>query len=221
MTGFICMMMLLAGFPRGDHSDYTFLLSYLDGDANEIEGISEGAWFALFETDSVSELRTVELLLRPDRTIVEDWERPVGTYVETLNESEKPKFYIWSSKSIFTEGPVSIALDDYEHLSPDTSIVLNATGVQETRLFTTEEGLFLSDNEICQHITETHPGALYSANFISVVWAGDLDRDGNIDLIIDDVDDNYSRYVWNLYLSSEAEPGSIVKMVASFYDVYY
>ncbi len=221
MTGFLFLMMLLAGFPRGDHSGYTFLLNYIDGDVNEIEGISEGAWFALFETDSVSELRTVELLLTPEGTTVEEWERPTGTYVEALNESERPKFYIWSSKSVFTEGPVSIALDDYEHLSPDTSIVLNAPGVQETRLFTTEEGLFLSDHEICQHITETHPGALHGSNYISVVWAGDLDRDGIIDLIIDDVDDGYNRYVWALYLSSEAEPGSIVKMVASFYDVYY
>lgn len=221
MTGFICIMMLLAGFPRGDHSDYTFLLSYLDGDANEIEGISEGAWFALFETDSVSELRTVELLLRPDRTIVEDWQRPVGTYVEALNESEKPKFYIWSSKSIFTEGPVATAWSEYQHVSRDTPVILAAPDLPEYRLFTTEEGLFLSDNEICQHITETYPGALHDSNFISVVWAGDIDRDGIIDLIIDDVSDGYIYFDYGLYLSSEAEPGSIVKMVASFFDVYY
>jgi len=221
MNGFICMMMLLAGFPRGDTTDYTILLDYIDADITEVESLTEGTWFALFEADSAYELRKVELLLIPDESTVDEWERPPGVMLEILDESESPLFFVRSSEPVFTEGPVSTALHDYQHLNPDTSITLNTQGVQETRLFTTEDGLFLSDDEICQHVTDTSPGLLYSANFISVVWAGDIDRDGIIDLLIDDVNDGYDRYEYKLYLSSEAEPGSIVEMVASFYDVYY
>jgi hypothetical protein len=45
--------------------------------------------------------------------------------------------------------------------------------------------------------------------------------EGKIDLIIDNVSYRYNYYDWNLYLSSEAGPDSIVGLVASFYDVYY
>jgi len=48
-----------------------------------------------------------------------------------------------------------------------------------------------------------------------------LDRDGSIDLVINDIDDPYNRFCFKLYLSSQAEEGALVKEVALFYDVYY
>ncbi len=218
MTAFLFLMMLLAGFPRGDTTDYMMITPYIiHGDLAE----PEGAWYALFETDSVYELRTVEIFLTLDEPPSEDWERPAGFIVGILNETEKPLIIVSSSKTVFTEGPVSTALHDYQHMSPDTSIILHAPGVQETRLFTTIDGLFLSDDEICQWITDTPPGIQYSGNSITIVWAGDIDRDGVIDLIVNDVNDGYVYFEWKLYLSSEAGDDSIVRMVASYFDVYY
>ena len=214
----ILWLMIIAGFFGEDTTEYRIIAEYvIDGEVGDMEG----TWFGLFEEDSVYELRIVELEVIPGTPPLEDWERPAGTQVTILNEPEKPLILVSSSEMTLIEGVRPTAFHDYQQLNPDTSMILDADGVQETRLFTTEEGLFLSDNEICQCITDTYPGVGPSAIFIGLVWAGDLDRDGMIDLIIDDVDDDYTSYRWKLYLSSEAEPGSIVRMVASFYDVYY
>lgn len=48
----------------------------------------------------------------------------------------------------------------------------------------------------------------------SLLWAGDLDRDGKIDLIMDTTD-NYNCRILTLFLSSKAKPGQLVKQVAS------
>ncbi len=218
MNGLLCLMILFAGFFGEDTTDYKIIAAYIiDGDMGEMEA----TWFGLFEEDSVYELRMVELELTPGTPPLEDWERPAGTQVIILNEPEKPLILVSSSEMTFIEGVVPTAFRGYQQLNPDTSIILDAAGVQETRLFTTEEGLFLSDNEIVQCIADTYPGTGYSDIFIGLAWAGDLDRDGKIDLIIDDVNDSYTSYNWRLYLSSEAGPDSIGRIVASFYDVYY
>jgi hypothetical protein len=211
-------MMLFAGIPGGETTGYKIFTLYVFwGDLVE----PEDTWFGLFEEDSGYELRMVEIELTPGEPPMDEWERPGGTEILLPNEPERPLILVSSSEMSFTDGSVPTAFHQYRQLPPDTSIILDAAGVQETRLFTTEEGLFLSDNGVCQCITDTYPGVGPSAIFIGLVWAGDLDRDGMIDLIIDDVDDDYTSYRWKLYLSSEAEPGSIVRMVASFYDVYY
>lgn len=221
MTAFICLIALLAGFPRGENADYRMIVdnTLFDNHCDYLD--SEGPWFGLFETDSVYELLSVELVLTPNDPPLEDWERPSGSSVDILNETERPLILISSSKTVFSEGPVFTALYDYTHLIPETPVIMTAPNLPEYRLLASEEGLFLYDDEVCQHITDTRPGPAHSANFVAVVWAGDLDRDGIIDLIIDDVNDSYNYYDYKLYLSSEAGPDSIVRMVASFYDVYY
>ncbi|MCD4701531.1 MAG: hypothetical protein K8S24_06710 [Candidatus Aegiribacteria sp.] len=42
-----------------------------------------------------------------------------------------------------------------------------------------------------------------------------------VDLLINDVENNYLIYNWILFLSSEASRGQMVGRVASFFDVYY
>ncbi|MCD4775028.1 MAG: hypothetical protein K8S15_03135 [Candidatus Aegiribacteria sp.] len=218
MNGLLCLMILVAGIPGEDTGDYRIITaSVFDHDWVEYED----PWYGLFETDSVFELRMVELELIPGTPPLEEWERPAGLRVEIPDETEEPLIIVSSSEMEFVVGAVPAAFHGYQLLNPDTSIILNAPGIQEARLFTTEDGLFLHNSEIRQHITDTCPGDEYSSIFIAIVWAGDLDRDGKIDLIIDDVNDSYYYYNYKLFLSSEAEAGSIVKMVASFCDVYY
>ena len=217
MIALVCLMLFAGIFGEGSIEYLIISDRVIDGDVGDMDDI----WFGLFKEGSVYELRMVELELTPGTPPLEDWERPAGTQVKILNEPEKPLILVSSSEMTFIEGAVPTAFCGYRQLNPDTSIVLDAAGVQETLLFTTEEGLFLSDNVISQCITDTYPGTGYSDIFIGLMWAGDLDRDGNIDLLIDDVDDSYTTYNTVLYLSSEAGPDSIMKLVASFYDVYY
>ena len=215
------MMMLIAGAPRGEDSEYRMIADYTLYDNHYDYIDAEAPWFGLFETDSGYELRLVELQLIPNPPPPEDWERPTGSKVEMLNETDNWLILISSSSTILTEGPVSTAPLEYCRITPDTPVILTAPDLPEYRLFATEEGVFLSDDETCQRITDTRPGGSHSNIYIAIVWAGDLDRDGIIDLIIDDVSDSYNYYYYSLYLSSEAEPGSLVRLVASFYDVYY
>ena len=127
-----------------------------------------------------------------------------------------------SSIPILTPGSLITSIYSHSlHLIRGTSIALNAPGLAETRLFTTDEGLFLCSSAIEQHITATFPGGDGSAEFLGVVWAGDLDRDGKVDLLINDVDSGANRYNWNLYLSTEASTDQLVGWAASFGDVYY
>ena len=54
----------------------------------------------------------------------------------------------------------------------------------------------------------------FKAEFLSVLWIGDLDRDGKPDLFLDISRENQSGYT--LFLSSHAEKGKLVKEVAAF-----
>lgn len=51
-------------------------------------------------------------------------------------------------------------------------------------------------------------------NNATIVWIGDLDRDGRLDLIVD-ASDHYNVGELRLYLSGRARSGSLVKLVAS------
>jgi hypothetical protein len=50
----------------------------------------------------------------------------------------------------------------------------------------------------------------------SLLWVGDLDRDGKLDLYMDFYGYEKGGYGSGLFLSSEAEKGELVKQVADF-----
>ena len=62
-------------------------------------------------------------------------------------------------------------------------------------------------------------GSVYSEmneTSLSLVWAGDLDGDGRVDLILNDISHYNTIINFRLFLSSEAGPNKIIKEVASF-----
>lgn len=88
-------------------------------------------------------------------------------------------------------------------------------------MFTNRDGLYLSSEQITQHITGTFPGEEHSETYMGILWAGDLDRDGKLDLLLNDVADEYGRFSWDLYLSTEASSDQLVGKVATFCYTYY
>ncbi len=217
MIGLVCLM-LLGDTPVIEPIEYLMILHTIVYDENPV---ADGNWLGVFETDSGSELRYVDLQLTWQDYEPYEGERPAGRYVSLRAETESPRFLVWSSSPVFTEGPVTTFMySNSVRLSQMSSFFLNTPGLAEAKLYTSSEGLFLSSSGILQHITDTFPGP-YDNSFLGIVWAGDLDRDGKVDLIIDDVDSGYYIYDWNLYLSTEASPEQLVGWVASFFDVYY
>ena len=182
---------------------------------------AEDEWFGLFDSGCGCMLRPVDFELILQDIIVYEGEPPAGWILEFTGETQEPLFILTSSMPVFTSGPVPTAIHEYLPLSSDTSISIDVEGIVEARLFTTEEGLFLESCELCQHISDTYPGEEDFGNHIAIVWAGDLDRDGRIDLLIDDVYDSYHTYDYFLFLSTEAGPDNLVNKVGRFYDVYF
>ena len=123
-------------------------------------------WMGVFETEFGSELRAVELRLNPENEPLYIPEKPGGRRVDVLGEITTPLFLVSSSIPILTPGSLITSIYSHSlHLIRGTSIALNAPGLAETRLFTTDEGLFLCSSAIEQHITATFPGGDGSADF--------------------------------------------------------
>lgn len=217
MNCILCLV-LVAGTHEMEPIEYEMILPSIIYDENVDP---EDDWFGLFDTACGSMLRPVEFGLTLEDIIVYEGERPAGWMVDIPGEEEQPLFLVASSLPVFTAGPVPSIIHDYILLSPDTSIVFDVQDIEEARLFTTEEGLFLESRELCQRITDTFPGDEHFGNHIGIVWAGDMDRDGRIDLLIDDVYDSYHIFNYGLFLSTEAGLDYLVKKVGRFYDVYY
>ncbi len=212
------LVVLFAGFFGEDGTEYLiFRESAIYDDVPEYEN----GWFGLFQADSVYVLRSVAFELRESTYVPDQWERPEPVYVNLPDEQDWPMLVIGSPVMKFQQGIVPTAYRSYTDLNLGDSIFLVAPGVQETRLFTTEYGLFISCGDVIQWVSRTRLSEVNNGNSIALCWAGDLDGDGEMDLILDDIDDSYYRLYWKLYLSSEAEQGLLVKCVASFYDVYY
>lgn len=74
--------------------------------------------------------------------------------------------------------------------------------------------VFLSDGSVTQELYAPDPNACGEAHF-TVHWAGDLDRDGRLDLVAT-FSPKYSRHPRQLFLSSAAEPGELVAEVAVY-----
>ncbi len=183
---------------------------------------ADNDWFGLFEVDCGHYmLRPVELQLVREEGTVYEGERPPGRIVELPRESESPRILLSSSSPVFTSGPVLTAIDFLLPLPLETSFILSTSDVEASEIEATEEGLLISASGIQQHITDTYPGDGPEGPFLELIWAGDLDRDGRMDLLLNDVKNSYLIYNWVLYLSSEASRGQLVGRVASFYDVYY
>ncbi len=184
--------------------------NYYQGEAELETGEN---WQGLFEMDTFYELRTVELFVEDAQSPMDRDDEITGKDVFVVEEKGNLLFLIKSEEFHFVDGPVEPALLDSERLPADTSIVLQGTW----EIFTEKEGLFFTDGDILQRLSDVYPNAYGEG--VSVVWAGDLDNDGRIDLILNDRPHYAFRHCYRLFLSSEAEPGLLLKEVAEFVTV--
>jgi hypothetical protein len=215
----LLFLMLLAQGQQMEPVQYSMILPGIVMD----ETIDADAqWFGLFrvECDHFM-LRPVELELVLEEGSGYENERPLGRITEFPEETDPPMILVSSSIPVFTSGPVSILIDSRLPLLPDTTFSLGSADIHTMGVEVSEEGVFLFAPGITQHLTYTHPGEGPEGPFVDLIWAGDLDRDGKIDLLLNDVGNSYLIYNWVLFLSTEASRGQLVGRVASFYDVYY
>lgn len=212
----LVIMMILGGSEPVDYWMIRPAIVYND----DIDGANE--WLGLFDMDGSYMIRPVEVQFTLQDIVVYEGERPAGLIVELPGENySTPMILLSSSMPVFSTGQVLTVIHDYMHLLPDLSVVISEEELEEIRLFTNEDGLYLSTEQITQHITETFPGKENSETYMGILWAGDLDGDGKLDMLLNDVAHGYCRFSWDLYLSTEASPDQLVGKVATFFDTYY
>ena len=213
---FLVIMMILGD---SESVDYWMIRPTLVYD-NHIDGAVE--WLGFFDMACSYMIRPVEVQFTLEDGVFYEGERPAGLMVELPGENySAPLVLLSTSIPVFSAGQVLTVVHDYMHLLPNLSVVFSEEELEEVRLFTNGDGLFLSNDEIEQHITETFPGEEQSETYMGILWAGDLDGDGKLDFLLNDVADGYRRFSWDLYLSTEASPDQLVGQVATFYDTYY
>jgi hypothetical protein len=194
-------------------------------------GASGEIWFGVFETASGYEMRQAEMIVEDaidpyidvdeDRTarliyaadaVIDpqyDWDYETDRW--SSGDADRIMFFLRPAGSVFHVGPLYPVLVDSPDIPPDTTIELGNSGLL---LVAMPKGLYLVDGSTSQRLSSVYPNSCGEA--VSVIWAGDLDGDGRIDLVLDDQPHYAYRVFYRLFLSGEAEPGKLVKEVASF-----
>ncbi len=91
---------------------------------------------------------------------------------------------------------------------------LTVNGKKKDQEWRSEYNIVLESGGIKQVVYERKE--VSDSSFPSLLWAGDLDGDGKIDLIMD-ATSNYNVRDLALFLSSRAKPGKLVEKVAAHY----
>lgn len=186
-------------------------------------------WFAVRNDGKQSSLERVTVLVAPQ---TENGPRDV---IVTLKEGFRPAFLVQGVSGL-SPGPIRTVLDGQMPLVPNAIIHFrtrhshweNVYLLARPRKPAFESGtrkyqnIFsvtlhsygdsLSREPLTQTLVEymEHPGSTPS-----LLWAGDLDRDGRIDLLLDVETAEAAGASYRLYLSSRARKGELVGMVAS------
>ena len=184
----------------------------------EVVQPAEGQWMGVFQNEYRCELHRVELNFLPYHDVVLDSpEDTTGTEVSLAGDTSGTLFFLWSLDSVFQEGPLPTAAVNTGNILPDTTFQLSAEGVEPCAVEATDEGLFVRSGGITQRVSDVYPqSAQWEERSVSILWAGDLDGDGRMDLLLDE-HFHYNVYIgYLLYLSSAADPGQLLEEAAAF-----
>lgn len=213
MFALILSLVLLGSFSEENNFDYEILAtgSFFEG---EIESQNGEVWLALLQINEMFELRAVELIIEPEHSLIDDTDGDkTGTRVSVLGGEGTLLFLLRSQNNIFSEGAVYPEIVDSGNLEIGISMSVG----EDNEITTTTEGLFYTDGIIVQRLSNVYPDS--HGEGVSIVWAGDIDGDGKVDIILDDQPHYAFKQYYRLFLSSEATEDELVKEVAQFVTV--
>jgi hypothetical protein len=182
-------------------------------------------WFGLFRSEKGDALLETKITVEKIATPFDEGEEPGGVAV-TVDRAGDPIFLVKGS-SRFRSGPVKTLLHDNLFLYPAQDLSLRLEKRHYNLMAfgsTNDEGLILSyglrlwDSTLRAYQTIAQissPGWETTQNSFNILWAGDLDNDGRLDLFLN-LSEHYAEHVYALFLSSFADVGSLIKKVATF-----
>jgi hypothetical protein len=204
---------------------------------DELPAKNGETWLALFEENGRMELRPTKIRVTVDRT--SNKQLNGDNFKVTNDRSIEPVFMIRGSKSLKPGRINSLFLGSkWEEIEngkgePETMsvgyrrefdlhgnvFVLRVTNGL-TRSGEKVNVLVLESNNVQQIVTynEYFKDAFSNYNMIGdLIWAGDLDRDGRLDIYFSNFGYEKGGFGSTLYLSSKAKKGQLVGIAATFF----
>ncbi|NMC44121.1 MAG: hypothetical protein GYA46_09405 [candidate division Zixibacteria bacterium] len=191
---------------------------------NEVVVDSGPGWFGLFGADSSFEVRPVAVAVNQAYDpIIGD---STGKRVD-IDRPGEPLLLVTGIERL-EAGPVSTSFagDQFVNLGQEIDFAekggypYSLSAVGEARLRNgAGEMLFYNYSLVLRHADTLQTIIEYPVLALdglpTLMWAGDLDRDGRLDLILN-LTNHYNVDLYVLFLSSEAGPGELVRKVAEF-----
>ena len=192
-------------------------ISYGDGDV----------WYALFKADSGYVLEEVEVQAEPCPIPYKGKPGDLDGVRITLDHPQRPLIMI-SGPGKLEGGSIQTVFSGDKFITVGASIRFGLEVVITAMGRVTDEGMRHPSDLVTldyQVMILQYPFSRADRQIIlehdrtsaestpSLLWAGDLDRDGKTDLLLD-MTDHYNVRHYGLFLSSEAEAGQLVKLVA-------
>ncbi len=180
-------------------------------------------WMGLFPTkDKQFEMKAtkVNITLVNDQIIDEDPRLKTGRKVVIADKVE-PLVLVSGVPSIKPGKVVTSNFNKSERIDIGKTFKLNVgtkesiltvSGVKKDAEWRNAYKIVLESGGTKQTVYERKQ--VSDSSFPSLLWAGDLDGDGKIDLLMDTTD-NYNVRNLSLFLSSKAKPGKLVQEVAT------
>ena len=212
---FLCVAFLGIAAMASDHIASGKLLRVGVFDEEFLKEVSEGSWQALCPATDGLGLSTTMVRMTPAPPFAGSDEGPAPRkHVEAL---ECPKAIVLIRLGSLVDGHVSTAFNGTFQLVPDAEKLLDV-GTSSYRLAarkTTPDTLelVLRSREVEQRISVV--GGCCNDAYPTLLWAGDMDRDGKIDLLLD-ITNHYASSNYVLFLSSAADASHLVTEVAHF-----
>lgn len=212
----ICSMVASDAFA----ADLMEMTVYHEGECSAKSG---QIWMGLFPLkDKQFELRStkISITLVNDQIIDEDPRMKTGRKVTIAGKGE-PLVLIGGVPALKPGKVVTSDVIAKERMDIGQTLKLNigakqstltVSGIKKDAEWRTGYKVVLQSGGIKQTVYERNQVA--DSSFPSLLWAGDLDGDGKIDLLMDTTD-NYNVRQLTLFLSSKAKPGKLVEQVAT------
>ncbi len=213
MFAAICSFVFLFSFSEEENTGIEILATgtFFEG---ETEAQNGELWLGLFNLNERYELRTVGLTVTAEHSLADRLDgKKTGKRISVTGEEGTLLFLLRSQNNIFVEGAVFPTIVGSEDLEIGVSIPAG----ENTEIFTTSDGLFLMDGTTTQRLSNVYPDS--HGEGVAVLWAGDLDGDKKVDIILDDQPHYATKHFYRLFLSSEATEDELVKEVAQFVTV--
>ncbi len=229
---FVVVALLCAGAFAGDdpQQDYRVLIpgTFHGSDIDSVDGED---WYGLFQIGTVFVLESVAVQAKQCHDPIVDQPGDSTGISVSVDHSEKPLVLV-QCRGKLKPGVVPTTSSDYTPIKPGMPVHLKGYSLAALGEVTDEGFRHPGDLLILNYTLMLYrmPGGSRGQQetkrqvlvqfertaydgLPTLLWAGDLDRDGQLDLLMD-IRNHYAGRHYALFLSSEADNNDLVKLVA-------